>query len=79
MHKAIIVAPERAEEALNMATELKSLAEQQLLLTKELADKLDLTGEIESPTLKRLVRLQTDIRKLLTRSASLAVAESGSD
>lgn len=79
MHKAIIVAPERAEEALNMATELKSLAEQQLLLTKELADKLDLTGEIESPTLKRLVRLQTDIRKLLTRSASLAVAECGSD
>lgn len=79
MHKAIIVTPERAEEALNMATELKSLAEQQLLLTRELADKLDLTGEIESPTLKRLVRLQTDIRKLLTRSASLAVAESGSD
>jgi hypothetical protein len=73
MNEAIIVSLDRAEEALGLAANLTDVSSQQLELCREIAQKVEIAGEIEFGSLRELIRLQTEVRKI--RILLKAVAE----
>lgn len=72
MLKAITFPAERAEEALGAVKSLVELSTQQLEMCSQVMEELEFTGELQKDFMKRLVRIQSDIRKLRSRLKDLA-------
>jgi alpha-D-ribose 1-methylphosphonate 5-triphosphate synthase subunit PhnI len=64
MNKAIVVSLERAEEALSLAEKLTEVSSRQLELCRDVAQKVEMAGEIELGSLRKLVGFQTEVRKI---------------
>ena len=72
MLKALVILPERAAEAVAAAERLVELSSEQLAVSQEIVKGLDLTGELPHALLKRLVRGQSEIRKVRASFKSFA-------
>lgn len=75
MLKAITFPPERAEEALLAAKALVDLSADQTEMCRKALEELEFTGEMRKDFMKRLVRIQTEVRKARSTLRDLAKAE----
>jgi len=81
MLKAITFPPERAEEALGTMRRIVELSAEQLDMCRQVSEELEFAGELQQDFMKRLVRIQSEIRKArgtltdLSKSADPAVSE----
>lgn len=74
MLKAITFPAERAEEVLATVKTLVELSTQQLEMCSQASEELDFTGELQKDFMKRLVRIQSEIRKARANLKELATA-----
>ncbi|RYE45699.1 MAG: hypothetical protein EOP24_18745 [Hyphomicrobiales bacterium] len=74
MLKAITIPPERAEETLATVQGLVELSTQQLEMCTQVLEELEFSGELQKDFMKRLVRIQSDIRKARAQLKELATA-----
>ncbi|KQU95139.1 hypothetical protein ASC89_21235 [Devosia sp. Root413D1] len=74
MLKAITFPPERAEAALATVQALVDLSTQQLEMCTQVFEELEFSGELQKDFMKRLVRLQGDVRKARAELKALATA-----
>lgn len=74
MLKAITFPPERAEEALAAVKTLVELSTQQLEMCSQVNEEVEFTGELQKDFMKRLVRIQSEIRKTRANLKELATA-----
>lgn len=74
MLKAITFPPERAEDALGTVHTLVDLSTQQLEMCSQVVEELEFTGELQKDFMKRLVRIQSEIRKARAKLKELATS-----
>ncbi len=74
MRKAISFPPERAEQALAKIQTLVELSNRQLDMCSQVLEELEFTGELQQDFMKRLVRIQSDVRKARAELKLLAAA-----
>ena len=74
MLKAITFVPEQAEEALGTVKALVDLSTQQLEMCSQVLEELGFTGELQKDFMKRLLRTQSDIRKVRMKLKELATS-----
>lgn len=79
MLKAFSFPDERAEEAVATIRSLVDLSTEQLEICRQVADELEFTGELQRVFMKRLVRLQSEIRKARMRLKVLATSSALED
>jgi len=63
MLKAITFPPELAEDALDTMRRLVDLSTEQLEMCRQVSEELEFAGELQKDFMKRLVRIQSEIRK----------------
>lgn len=63
MLRAITFPPELAEDALGSMRRLVELSTEQLEICRQVTEELEFAGELQKDFMKRLVRLQSAIRK----------------
>jgi hypothetical protein len=63
---------ERAEEAIAAARTLVDLSTEQLEICRQVNEELEFTGELPKQFMKRLVSLQSELRKTRARLKQLA-------
>lgn len=74
MLKAITIPPERAEAALATVQALVDLSTQQLEMCTQVLEELEFSGELQKDFMKRLARLQGDVRRASAQLKELATA-----
>lgn len=83
MLKAITFPPELAEEAIGTMRRLVELSTEQLEMCQQVSEELEFAGELQKDFMKRLMRIQSEIRKargmLRDLSKPPEPAESGND
>ena len=72
MLKAITFPEERAEEAMAAVRTLVDLSTEQLEICSQASEELELSGELKTDSMKRLVRIQSEIRKARATIKELA-------
>lgn len=72
MLKAISFPPERAEQALTTMRQLVELATEQLEICREASGELEFAGEVPARFMKRMVQIQSEIRKARSTLKDLA-------
>jgi hypothetical protein len=72
MLKAISFPPDRAEEALATMRQLVELATEQLEMCREASEELEFAGELRARFMKRMVQIQSEIRKARSTLKDLA-------
>jgi hypothetical protein len=76
MLKAMTFPPELAEQALGSMHRLVELSGEQLQICRQVTDELEFAGELQTDFMKRLVRLQSEIRKERAALKELATPKS---
>jgi hypothetical protein len=79
MLKAITFPPEQAEEALATLGSLVDLSTQQLEMCTQVLEELEFSGELQKDFMRRLVRIQSDVRNARARLKELATAPPKAD
>jgi hypothetical protein len=75
MLKAITLPPERAVEALSTLQSLVDLSTQQLEMCTQVLEELEFSGELQKDFMKRMTRIQSDVRKARARLKNLATPQ----
>jgi hypothetical protein len=75
MHKALILAPEHADDALATIGRMAELCEEQSEMCRLLSEELDLTGEIPMRQLRKLATLQIEALRLRRHLRNLTTTD----